>query len=702
MGAKIADATACTNNLDEAITNDVATPSPREADLEAETAIAVPHDAVSPAVNLPAGEDGRGDDGRGDDARGDDGREQPLAHSAATPAEASKCSEQSTVSASNHGSHGEGVGTSPGEHPARAHEGATACATTVLIAAPITAPAPPTYPASPDPATAPAPAPAAAQPATVAQPPAGERASMHLLLLMRDVREARLESKTAFLDKRASGVLQRLLPDVLAAISSEDATAAQVGTAMRSLADAMARVAKDEEPALLSMLGKSGALAPVVLACCSIALTEENAPHLAAGLVILGNAAFFGGTQLVIDAAGVELIVRMLCASPIAPLIVRQHAALALCHVVRTRAGLRSIPLADRTKLFAALQGLLGDPAAHNYARRAIRSLRSLRFDGGAFAFTEASRQRADVATLAAVRIRQAEALERSKDVASHAHQWAARKIQEWVRLRRDARRGAEAMRQANLAARVIARTARGRTARIVRQFGGKLNRLRTARKASQAEAIAEHDGEETRELLLDALNALPDTDAQEAGEESGAAKDEKRPARARCAVGCSCCGILLCKGLCRRRVADRPGASRIPETSGKERDQSSIGVAGVLRWAIGWIHENYPTELWQCLLLIAVSSIYRGVVPLLMDHLFNVIMPNLLNGHPCEIDLGVIGSVIVLGSVGIIWIDHMLSITKMDGSGFVPVLQKQLAEHISALPQVNFMHAFDLHSGSA
>ena len=84
------------------------------------------------------------------------------------------------------------------------------------------------------------------------------------------------------------------------------------------------------------------------------------------------------------------------------------------------------------------------------------------------------------------------------------------------------------------------------------------------------------------------------------------------------------------------------------------------------------------------------------------MDHLFNVIMPNLLNGHPCEIDLGVIGSVIVLGSVGITWIDHRLSITKMDGSGFVPVLQKQLAEHISALPQVNLMHAFDLHSGSA
>ena len=63
--------------------------------------------------------------------------------------------------------------------------------------------------------------------------------------------------------------------------------------------------------------------------------------------------------------------------------------------------------------------------------------------------------------------------------------------------------------------------------------------------------------------------------------------------------------------------------------------------------------------------------------------------MPNLLSGHPCELDLGVVGSVIILGSIGIIWIDHKLNVTKMDGSGFVPVLQMQLAEHISALPQV-------------
>ena len=33
-------------------------------------------------------------------------------------------------------------------------------------------------------------------------------------------------------------------------------------------------------------------------------------------------------------------------------------------------------------------------------------------------------------------------------------------------------------------------------------------------------------------------------------------------------------------------------------------------------------------------------------------------------------------------------WIDYKLMITKMDGSGFVPLIQKQLTQHISQLPQ--------------
>ena len=42
----------------------------------------------------------------------------------------------------------------------------------------------------------------------------------------------------------------------------------------------------------------------------------------------------------------------------------------------------------------------------------------------------------------------------------------------------------------------------------------------------------------------------------------------------------------------------------------------------------------------------------------------------------------------LLLGQVAFVWSTYKLNVSKMDGAGFVPLFQQQLAKHISALPQ--------------
>ena len=52
------------------------------------------------------------------------------------------------------------------------------------------------------------------------------------------------------------------------------------------------------------------------------------------------------------------------------------------------------------------------------------------------------------------------------------------------------------------------------------------------------------------------------------------------------------------------------------------------------------------------------------------------------------QIDLVVFAVLLVIGQMCYVWATYQLNLSKMDGPGFVPLFQKQLARHIARLPQ--------------
>ena len=88
-------------------------------------------------------------------------------------------------------------------------------------------------------------------------------------------------------------------------------------------------------------------------------------------------------------------------------------------------------------------------------------------------------------------------------------------------------------------------------------------------------------------------------------------------------------------------------------------------------------------------MVIIVLNGLFTGASPLLMDQLLGAVIPNVLDGvEICLIDLALFSSILVVGQSLFVWSTYKLNVSKMDGAGFSPLFQRQLARHIAKLPQ--------------
>ena len=552
---------------------------------------------------------------------------------------------------------------------------------------------------------------------------ANEVAAMQLLVLMRDTRERSLGVRGAFSNPVAAHTLQSSLPDIIAALrTAADGTAdiTKVGAAMRKLADGVARVAKSEEAALVDVLHSSGALAAVVLSCSALPLDDELSQPLVSGLIVLGNASFMGGAALVADVGGVELTVRLLCADAIVPLKVRRVAAVALHHLLAgERRALRMIRASDRAPLLKALDALTDDPASFEYAKKAIRALRSVRGPGGNVFSTRAQREAAEAREQADIRRRQSEALERANLRAQLAYKWAAVRLQERLRLRRDARRGAEELDRQRDAAQILQKLYRGHTIRIAKKLKRNLLRPHASSAASGPptdEAAAEQPDDSASELLLDAFQlpdaddgpdagddgtrfsrASPSADLKGTKEKRGSFKIKPTPKRrARWQRLCSCFSKAKATPIDMFGLTADGLSKSLPVKLSQPKMLSfdKVGPASIsqtVSWGGKWMRANYAKEYRRCIVYVIFIAVYEGMRPLVMEQLFGVVLPHFMAGQSmCIIDLSLFSGILLLGALMVLVIQYEFNVLKMDGSGFVPLMQKQLVLHTCRLPQTS------------
>ena len=210
--------------------------------------------------------------------------------------------------------------------------------------------------------------------------------------------------------------------------------------------------------------------------------------------------------------------------------------------------------------------------------------------------------------------------------------------------------------------------------ARLQLQFGNRMRELRNHRITMQEQISREMEEEGNvgmDDFLLDALESVVDSVADSVVDQATAA-------------------IKLSKAT--KSMLDVTDMFDDNSPSAKKRRKGdkkpSIGLVGTVRWAVTWMRANYAHDLMMCCLFIIYGAVYAGGLPLMMEYLFDTALPNMQKGYPCMPDVVSIGILIVLTALIQIWIDYKLMITKMDGSGFVPLIQKQLAQHISQLPQ--------------
>ena len=344
-----------------------------------------------------------------------------------------------------------------------------------------------------------------------------------------------------------------LLPDFLSILRRPGASSELLGHTLRKLADAVGRVSTAEAQELVGKMEESGALASVVLACASLPIDQAHTEALAGGIVVLGNTACLGGVEAVVDAGGVEYLVSLLSASGDAepPMMIKRQAVAALSHLVSDKYGCRAVRASEREKLLAQLVVLSNDPAAHSYAHKAISGLRRVRGAGGSVWIGD--RKKAEARAQARIAATKEAALRRADREADRAYLWAAKQLQSQLRLRRDARQGAVELRNQHKvrdscafnpmsaqpqavcppacppartlacllprlqAATVIARTMRGRMARLQLQFGNRMRELRNHRITMQEQITREMEEEGNvgiDDFLLDALESVVDTAA--------------------------------------------------------------------------------------------------------------------------------------------------------------------------------------------
>ncbi|KAL1524647.1 hypothetical protein AB1Y20_019534 [Prymnesium parvum] len=106
--------------------------------------------------------------------------------------------------------------------------------------------------------------------------------------------------------------------------------------------------------------------------------------------------------------------------------------------------------------------------------------------------------------------------------------------------------------------------------------------------------------------------------------------------------------------------------------------------------WAVSWMMINYRRDFIACLLLMAYNIVVISTLPILKQFLFETALPRFLTSG---IDLCLIDMITTLVIIGVTTLLHcqtqyMLDLNKMDGAGFVPLMQRRLTMHITTLPQ--------------
>ena len=140
-------------------------------------------------------------------------------------------------------------------------------------------------------------------------------------------------------------------------------------------------------------------------------------------------------------------------------------------------------------------------------------------------------------------------------------------------------------------------------------------------------------------------------------------------------------------------------GASAVRRACGRCRDgwraywwRRTAGLREAnetLSWALNWMQREYPEDFRRCMVIIVFNAVFSGASPILKDQLLGAIIPNYQAGVKiCLLDLLLFSSILILGQMLFVWATFRLNISKMDGAGFVPLFQQQLARHISRLPQ--------------
>ena len=82
--------------------------------------------------------------------------------------------------------------------------------------------------------------------------------------------------------------------------------------------------------------------------------------------------------------------------------------------------------------------------------------------------------------------------------------------------------------------------------------------------------------------------------------------------------------------------------------------------------------------------------QLFAGAYPLLTEQLLGAIIPNYLNGvNVCLYDFIGFGLLIVVGRLIVVQTKYILNTSKMDGAGFRPLFQRNVAIHVSKLPQI-------------
>ena len=215
--------------------------------------------------------------------------------------------------------------------------------------------------------------------------------------------------------------------------------------------------------------------------------------------------------------------------------------------------------------------------------------------------------------------------------------------MQACFRLRRDVRRGAQALRVQKTAVLFIESTWRGRQQKLTMRFVSKLKKqTQVSLAARMAQSSADLPSEEA-ELLLGLLSKGSD-DAKEAPpprrllpwrrstRRTGTAETD---ARAGGSWWCCCCQWLV-----RRCCAPVRRACR--------KCKSLCQLPDAVTLPIGWVRRRHPAAFRRCTVGVCFNAMYMGAIPVMIAYLFSVALPLTRMGQDCNLDIGLMLGLIV------------------------------------------------------